>query len=121
MLQDCGEEGIGAIPSNPIAGGLPSGKPSPSGPPPEGRFTLGSAGKMYQDRYWRDREFDTVDQLRSVAAEAGVGLVTLAVPSARPNIATTPATIAARRPDHLHPRPPAATITLPHYPHTHHT
>ena len=51
-----------------------------SAPPPEGtRFTLGTAGGMYQDRYWHDREFDTVEALRQLADEAGVSLVTLAV------------------------------------------
>jgi aryl-alcohol dehydrogenase-like predicted oxidoreductase len=65
MLPFCGEEGIGVIPYNPIAGGLLSGKHSRANPPPEGtRFTLGSAAQNYQDRYWHDREFDTVEILR---------------------------------------------------------
>jgi len=43
MLPFCGEEGVGVIPYNPIAGGLLSGKHSATEPPPEGgRFTLGS-------------------------------------------------------------------------------
>ena len=46
MLPFCGEEGVGVIPYNPIAGGLLSGKHSRTAPPPEGtRFTLGSAAK----------------------------------------------------------------------------
>jgi len=112
MLPYCGEEGIGVIPYNPIAGGLLSGKHSRSGPPPEGRFTLGSAGKMYQDRYWRDREFDTVDQLRSVADEAGVGLVTLAVAWVLANKVITAAIIGASRPEQLDASLAAAGFTL---------
>ena len=74
MLPFCGEEGVGVIPYNPIAGGLLSGKHSRSAPPPEGtRFTLGSAAKAYQDRYWHDREFDTVDVLRQRSEERRVG------------------------------------------------
>ena len=71
MLPYCGEEGIGVIPYNPIAGGLLSGKHARSAPPPEGsRFTLGNAAQNYQDRYWHDREFDTVEALGELA-EAG--------------------------------------------------
>ncbi len=45
MLPYCGEEGVGVIPYNPIAGGLLSGKHTRAEPPPESsRFTLGTAG-----------------------------------------------------------------------------
>ena len=80
MLPFCGEERVGVIPYNPIAGGLLSGKHRRGDPPAEGgRFTLGNAGQMYQGRYWHDREFDTVDQLLAIAQEIGVSLVTLSV------------------------------------------
>src|SRR5271156_2837455 len=70
MLPFCLEEGVGVIPYNPIAGGLLSGKHSRSAPPPEGsRFTLGNAGGMYQERYWHERMFDTVEALRKFAEE----------------------------------------------------
>ncbi len=80
MLPFCAEEGVGVIPYNPIAGGLLSGKHERSAPPGEGtRFTLGTAGGMYQQRYWHDIEFDTVDQLGQLAKQAGLSLVTMAV------------------------------------------
>lgn len=42
-------------------------------PPPEGtRFTLDAAAQRYQDCYWNDRAFDTVEQLQKVAADAGL-------------------------------------------------
>ena len=70
MLPFCAEDGVGVIPYNPIAGGLLSGKHERSAPPGEGtRFTLGTAGGMYQQRYWHDAEFDTVDQLGQLAAQ----------------------------------------------------
>ena len=76
----CLDEGVGVIPYNPIAGGLLSGKHDRSKPPEEGtRFTLGNAGAMYQDRYWHDNVFDTVDALAKVAESAGIPLPTLAV------------------------------------------
>src|SRR4029077_7964401 len=76
----CLEEGIGVIPYNPIAGGMLSGKHDRSKAPEEGtRFTLGNAGRMYQDRYWHDNVFDTVDELAKIADSAGIPLPTLAV------------------------------------------
>jgi aryl-alcohol dehydrogenase (NADP+) len=113
MLPFCGEEGIGVIPYNPIAGGLLSGKHSRANPPPEGtRFTLGSAAQNYQDRYWHDREFDTVEILRQLADEAGVSLVTLAVAWVLANPAITAPIIGASSPDQLGPSLAAAEFTL---------
>ena len=102
MLPFCGEEGVGVIPYNPIAGGLLSGKHSRAAPPPEGsRFTLGSAASDYQDRYWHDREFDTVEQLHVLAADAGMSLVTLAVAWVLANKVITAPIIGASRPEQL--------------------
>jgi 1-deoxyxylulose-5-phosphate synthase len=102
MLPYCGEEGIGVIPYNPIAGGLLSGKHSHQNPPPEGtRFTLGLAAQAYQDRYWHDREFDTVEAIRKLAGEAGADLVTLAVAWVLANPVITAPIIGASRPDQL--------------------
>jgi aryl-alcohol dehydrogenase-like predicted oxidoreductase len=113
MLPYCGEEGIGVIPYNPIAGGLLSGKHTRSAPPPEGgRFTLGTAGKMYQARYWRDREFDTVERLRQVADKAGVSLVTLSVAWVLANPVVTAPIIGASRPEQLDASLAAAEFTL---------
>ncbi len=102
MLPFCAEEGVGVIPYNPIAGGMLSGKHSRTAPPPEGtRFTLGNAGQIYQDRYWHDREFDTVDALQHLARNAGVSLVTLSVAWVLANRAITAPIIGASRPEQL--------------------
>ena len=102
MLPYCGEEGIGVIPYNPIAGGLLSGKHVRSDPPPEGsRFTLGNAAQNYQDRYWHDREFDTVEAIRKLAGQAGADMVTLAVAWVLANPVITAPIIGASRPDQL--------------------
>src|SRR3984885_2515555 len=102
MLPFCGDEGVGVIPYNPIAGGLLSGKHRRSDPPTEGgRFTLGNAGQIYQGRYWHDREFDTVDQLLVIAEEIGVSLVTLSVAWVLANEAVTAPIIGASHPDQL--------------------
>ena len=113
MLPFCREEGVGVIPYNPIAGGLLSGKHSRAAPPGEGtRFTLGTAGGMYQDRYWHDREFDTVEALRELAEQAGVSLVTLAVAWVLAHQAITAPIIGASRPEQLDDSLAAAELTL---------
>ena len=113
MLPFCLEEGVGVIPYNPIAGGLLSGKYSRSAPPGEGtRFTLGTAGGMYQNRYWHDPEFDTVDELRKLADEAGVNLVTLSVAWVMANKAVTAPIIGASKPEQLAASLAAAELVL---------
>jgi 1-deoxyxylulose-5-phosphate synthase len=102
MLPFCGEDGVGVIPYNPLAGGLLSGKHNRSDAPPSGsRFTLGTAARNYQERYWHDREFDTVEQLLPLAEAAGVSLVTLAVAWVLDNPAITAPIIGASRADQL--------------------
>jgi len=113
MLPFCGEEGVGVIPYNPIAGGLLSGKHRRSAPPPEGtRFTLGNAAQTYQGRYWHDREFDTIDQLLPLAEEADVSLVTLSIAWVLANKAITAPIIGASRPDQLTSSLEAAEFVL---------
>jgi aryl-alcohol dehydrogenase (NADP+) len=113
MLPFCAEEGVGVIPYNPIAGGLLSGKHDRQVPPSDGtRFTLGQAGSMYQARYWHDREFDTVDELTSLAKEADVSLVTLAVAWVLSNGAITAPIIGASHPDQLDSSLEAAQYVL---------
>lgn len=109
----CLEEGIGVIPYNPIAGGMLSGKHDRSKPPPEGtRFTLGTAARTYQDRYWQDNVFDTVDELVKLAGEAGVPLPTLAVAWTLAHPAVTSPIIGASRPDQLDATLAGATYTI---------
>jgi aryl-alcohol dehydrogenase (NADP+) len=101
LLPLCAEEGVAVIPYNPLAGGLLTGKHSRAAPPPEGRFTLGRAGAMYQQRYWKDQEFETIETLRGLAAEAGLSLTTLAVRWVLSNPAVTAPIIGASKPEQL--------------------
>ena len=113
MLPFCAEDGVGVIAYNPIAGGLLSGKHSRSAPPPEGsRFTLGWAGAMYQERYWNEGAFDTVEALRKLADQAGVSLVTLSVAWVLANKAITAPIIGASRPEQLDASLAAADYAL---------
>jgi 1-deoxyxylulose-5-phosphate synthase len=102
LLPLCAEEGIGVIPYNPIAGGLLSGKHNPNGAPEEGsRFTLGTAAQRYQDRYWHEGMFETVEQLRPIASDAGMSLPQMAVAWVMANPAVTAPIIGASRPEQL--------------------
>ena len=98
----CAEEGIGVIPYNPLAGGFLTGKHRREDGPTAGtRFTLGSAAGRYQDRYWHEREFATVEALRPIAREAGMSLAALAVAWVLANPVVTSPIIGASRPEQL--------------------
>jgi aryl-alcohol dehydrogenase (NADP+) len=102
LLRLCAEEAIAVIPYNPLAGGLLTGKHDPRAAAPEGsRFQLGTAGPRYRERYWHDQEFETVEALRKVAAEAGCSLATLAIRWVLSNPAITAPIIGASRPEQL--------------------
>ncbi|MET1002002.1 MAG: aldo/keto reductase [Acidimicrobiia bacterium] len=113
LLPLCLDEGIGVIPYNPIAGGLLSGKYDRSRPPEEGtRFSLGTAGGMYQARDWHDNVFDTIDELVRIADEAGMPLATLAVAWTLAHPAITSPIIGASRAEQLDATLAAADVTL---------
>jgi aryl-alcohol dehydrogenase (NADP+) len=102
LLPLCVEEGLAVIPYNPLAGGLLTGKHKASAPPPAGsRFTLGTAGGMYTERYWKEREFTAVDALGRIAQESGMELTTLAVAWVLANPAITAPIIGASKPEQL--------------------
>jgi len=66
--------GLVDIVYNPLAGGLLTGKHAPDKDPESGsRFTK----EAYRQRYWNRMTFDAVEQLRSIAADAGLSLLEL--------------------------------------------
>ena len=76
-LPFCERFGVAVFPYNPLAGGMVTGKHSrQSGPTPGTRF---DGNKMYQDRYWLAEDFAAVEELRSIARDAGKTLVELAI------------------------------------------
>lgn len=67
--------GLSNIVYNPLAGGLLTGKHQLSARPADGtRFSR----QNYRDRYWSPELFGAVDELASVAADAGLTLIQLA-------------------------------------------
>jgi aryl-alcohol dehydrogenase-like predicted oxidoreductase len=102
LLPMCEEESIAVISYNPLAGGLLTGKYDGKAPPQAGtRFTLGSAARRYQERYWNEREFETIEALRPLAAEAGMSMPTMALAWVLSNTAITAPIVGASRPEQL--------------------
>jgi aryl-alcohol dehydrogenase (NADP+) len=113
LLPLASEEGLGVIPYNPLAGGLLTGKYQPGQAPEAGtRFTLGTAGARYQERYWHAPEFAKVEELRKVVTAAGYSLTTAAIAWVLANPAVTAPIIGASRPDQLTDTLAAAELKL---------
>ena len=102
ILPLCRQEGLGVIAYNPLAGGFLTGRYKPGQNVEEGtRFSLHQAGKMYQNRYWKEAQFEVVGQLKEFFDGRGRSLaqVALAWVLAQPGI--TSAILGASRPEQL--------------------
>jgi 1-deoxyxylulose-5-phosphate synthase len=97
------EDGIAVIPYNPLAGGLLSGRYRPGDTPEKGRFSaeLGGFGKLYQSRYWHEREFETVGRIQKIAEQQGTRMATLSVAWILANPAITSVILGASRTEQL--------------------
>lgn len=113
LLPLASEEGIGVIPYNPLAGGLLTGKHrTASAPPPGTRFTLGSAGVRYQQRYWNETAFETVARFVEIADQIGTSPTTLAVAWVLANPVVTAPLLGASQPQQLADSIAAASYKL---------
>jgi aryl-alcohol dehydrogenase-like predicted oxidoreductase len=113
LLPLAAEDRLGVISYNPLAGGLLTGKHTfASGPAQGTRFTLGNAAERYQERYWHEREFQTVEQLHEAVTASGIPLTTASVAWVLANPVVTSAIIGASRPEQLAETLRAAEIRL---------
>ena len=94
------DEQLAVLPYNPLAGGMLTGKHRRDATP-SGRFTVGTAGQLYQDRYWHEREFATVEALREVLADSGLSMPKAAVAWVLANPVVTSVILGASRPEQL--------------------
>ena len=102
LLPLCDEEKLGVLSYNPLAGGLLTGKHRFDTGPTEGsRFTLGTAAERYQERYWHQKQFETVAKLSDTVASAGMSLTTASVAWVLANPTITSAILGASRPEQL--------------------
>jgi 1-deoxyxylulose-5-phosphate synthase len=108
------EEGLAVTPYNPLAGGLLTGRYRRDDDPDEGRFSaeLGQFGAAYRARYWREREFDTLEQLRAIAKASGQPLPKLAIAWILANSAITSVILGASRSEQLEDTLAAADHSL---------
>lgn len=97
------EDGIAVISYNPLAGGLLSGRYRHSDTPEKGRFSaeLGGFGKLYQSRYWHEREFETVGRIQEIAKQQETPMGTLSVAWILANPAITSVILGASRTEQL--------------------
>jgi 1-deoxyxylulose-5-phosphate synthase len=110
------EDGIAVIPFNPLAGGLLSGRYQHSDAPEQGRFSaeLGGFGKLYQARYWHEREFETVGRIKEIAEHEVTPMATLSVAWILANPAVTSVILGASRIEQLTDTLAAADYKLDH-------
>jgi aryl-alcohol dehydrogenase (NADP+) len=102
LLPLCRSEGLGVIVYNPLAGGFLSGKYRKGDDPVEGtRFTLGSAARRYQQRYWNDPDFDGAEMLRAIAEPRGISMAALAIAWVMAQPGITSAIVGASSPEQL--------------------
>lgn len=76
LLPMCRAYNLATMAYNPLAGGLLTGKHERGTPTPGTRFGLLDS---YRDRYWHERFFDVVDDLKDTASGAGVSMVELSL------------------------------------------
>jgi 1-deoxyxylulose-5-phosphate synthase len=69
--------GVAVIPYNPLAGGLLTGKHSRARGPIAG--TRFDKNQLYLGRYWHDDYFAAVEELRTIASQAGKSLIELSL------------------------------------------
>jgi 1-deoxyxylulose-5-phosphate synthase len=91
------EENLAVIPFNPLAGGMLSGKYKFDTQPEAGRFS----GEVGRQRYWHEREFQTIAELYSIAKSIGQPLSTLSIAWLLANPIVTSVILGASRVDQL--------------------
>ncbi len=113
LLPLCRDQGLGVIAYNPLAGGFLSGRyRTGDAPPPGTRFTLGKTGDLYRERYWKQAQFEAVEQLRRVLQERGRSMVQAAVAWVLAQPGITAAIVGASRPEQLDESLQAVNVTL---------
>ena len=90
--------GISNVVYNPLAGGLLTGKQSPKGPLPGTRF---DDNRMYLDRFWHDEYFHAVAEVETIARDAGLTPVQLALGWLRAQEGADCIILGASRMEHL--------------------
>ncbi|WP_033437231.1 aldo/keto reductase family protein [Saccharothrix sp. NRRL B-16314] len=105
-------EGISQIVWSPIGQGVLTGKYLPGQPVPAGSRATDENGAKFIQRFLRDEVLEKVQQLKPLAAEAGLSLAQLAVAWVLQNPNVASAIIGASRPEQVHENVKAAGVKL---------
>ncbi|ALG07776.1 aldo/keto reductase family protein [Kibdelosporangium phytohabitans] len=105
-------EGLGQIVFSPIAQGVLTGKYLPGQPVPDGSRATDESGKNFVGRWLRDDILERVQQLKPLAAEAGLSLAQLAVAWVLQNENVSSAIIGASRPEQVTENVKASGVVL---------
>jgi 1-deoxyxylulose-5-phosphate synthase len=102
LLPLCRDQELGVIVYNPLAGGLLTGKHSAeTSPEPGTRFTLGTYGDLYRERYWQSAQFEAVAALKRVCQHRGWNLASASIAWVLLQPGITAAIVGASRPEQL--------------------
>jgi aryl-alcohol dehydrogenase-like predicted oxidoreductase len=108
----CEKEGIGQLVFSPIAQGVLTGKYTPGAAPPEDSRATDPSGSNFIKRWLEDETLEAVQQLKPLAAEAGLSLAQLAVAWVLQNPNVSAALIGATRPQQVRENVKAAGVRL---------
>jgi aryl-alcohol dehydrogenase-like predicted oxidoreductase len=113
VVPTCEELGLGQIVWSPIAQGVLTGKYLPGAPLPEGsRATDDKGGANFVTRFLGDDVLERVQQLKPLAAQAGLTLAQLAVAWVLQNSNVSAAIIGASRPEQVTENVKASGVKL---------
>lgn len=105
-------EGLSQIVFSPIAQGVLTGKYLPGQPVPEGSRATDASGKNFVARWLRDDVLERIQQLKPLAAEAGLTMAQLSVAWVLQNKNVASAIIGASRPEQVTENVKAAGLVL---------
>jgi aryl-alcohol dehydrogenase-like predicted oxidoreductase len=106
------KEGIGQIVFSPIAQGVLTGKYQPGAAPPADSRATDPSGSTFIKRWLEDETLEAVQQLKPLAADAGLSLAQLAVAWVLQNPNVSAAIIGATRPEQVRENVKAAGVRL---------
>jgi aryl-alcohol dehydrogenase-like predicted oxidoreductase len=113
VVPTCEELGMGQVVFSPIAQGVLTGKYEPGRRPPQGsRATDDKGGADMIARWMREEVLEAVQQLKPLAAEAGLSLAQLAVAWVLQNPNVSAAIIGASRPEQVGENAKASGVVL---------
>ena len=108
----CEEAGIGQVVWSPMAQGILTGKYLPGEPVPEGSRAADPTGSAFVSRWLRDDVLTRVQNLRSLAEQAGLTMAQMAVAWVLGNPNVSAAIVGASRPEQLTDSVQASGVVL---------